>query len=280
MSETDHNREWAVILGTTGGSGAAAARALCADPGLNVFGVHRGNNPDVAEEICAATRAAGGRCHMRVSGAGLASEAREGAEELLRVAGKHSVRVFVHAIADGSYGCFAERLRGQLHEKQIHKTFDAMAHSFIYWTQELLRLELLAPGARLIGLANYVVDSVVRGWGLVAAAKAALEIYVRHLAAEIGPQGYRVSFLKFGMIETRAIQMAFSKAEWARLKGEIEALTPARRLVRPDEVARFLVHLAGEAGEWFNGATIDMTGGQVQSLLDPVVNPRKKEKTS
>jgi 3-oxoacyl-[acyl-carrier protein] reductase len=280
MSGAEHREEWAVILGATGGSGASAARALCQDPGLNIFGVHRGTFPDVAEEIGATVTAAGRRCHLRRSGAGRASEAREGAEELLRIAGKHSVRVFVHAIADGSYGCFAESFRGQLHEKQLHKTFDAMAHSFVYWTQELLRLELLAPGARLIGLANYVVDSVVRGWGLVAASKAALEIYIRHLAAELGPQGYRVSFLKFGMIETRAIQMAFSEKEWARLKGEIEALTPARRLIHPDEVARFLVQLTGEVGEWFNGATIDMTGGQVQSLLDPIVNPRKKEKKS
>ena len=35
---------WCVVLGTSIGTGAAVARALARDPGLDVFGVHRGNH--------------------------------------------------------------------------------------------------------------------------------------------------------------------------------------------------------------------------------------------
>ena len=73
-----------------------------------------------------------------------------------------------------------------------------MAHSFIYWVQELVAQDLLAPGAQLLGLSNPIVDQVVSGTVLVAATKAALEIYVRHFARELGPRGYRCNLLKFG----------------------------------------------------------------------------------
>ncbi|MEZ4433961.1 MAG: hypothetical protein R3F65_16265 [bacterium] len=51
----------------------------------------------------------------------------------------------VHSIANASYGRFASLDRAQFHHKQFEKTFDSMAHSFVYWTQALLSRELLAP---------------------------------------------------------------------------------------------------------------------------------------
>ena len=54
-----------------------------------------------------------------------------------------------------------------------------MAHSFVYWTQQLVERDLLAPDARLLALTNSLHESLLRQCGMVLASKAALEAYVR-----------------------------------------------------------------------------------------------------
>jgi hypothetical protein len=41
--------------------------------------------------------------------------------------------------------------------------------------------------------------------------------------------------------------------------------------VEIEEVARFVSVLAGEDGAWFNGAVIDFSGGEFQSLYDALI---------
>jgi enoyl-[acyl-carrier protein] reductase III len=77
--------------------------------------------------------------------------------------------------------------------RQFDRTFNYLAHSFAYWTQTLHELDLLAPHARILGLTNVLQESLLHNCGLIAAAKAALEMYVRLLAMELGPLGHRVN---------------------------------------------------------------------------------------
>lgn len=265
--------DWAVVLGASAGTGAAAAAALARRHGLNVFGVHRGNHPDSAAAVASAVQAHGGRCHLRVAEAGTYESAREGAEALLALAGPRSVRLFVHAIANASV---ARLVTGEgpapAHPKQVQKTFEAMAHSFVWWGQALHELDLLAPGARLLALSNPMTDQVLRGTALVAAAKAALEIYVRHMAAELGPSGVRVNLLKFGAVQTTALRATVGDETAARLERAVRAVIPAGRLVHLDEVGELIALLAGDQLSWFNGATLDFTGGETQSLWDYIVH--------
>jgi NAD(P)-dependent dehydrogenase (short-subunit alcohol dehydrogenase family) len=106
----------------------------------------------------------------------------------------------------------------------------------------------------------------------VAASKAALEVYVRHLAFELGPRGHRVNLLRFPTVITPAVRHVYRPEVLARLEDAHRRMIPAGRMVTLDEVAGVVSFLAGERGEWFNGATIDFTGGMVQSLLDLVLN--------
>jgi NAD(P)-dependent dehydrogenase (short-subunit alcohol dehydrogenase family) len=146
-----------------------------------------------------------------------------------------------------------------------------MAHSFVYWAQALVARDLLAPEARLLGLSNPMDDSVVAGTAVVAATKAALGAYVRHLAHELGPRGHRVNLLKFGAITTEAVRRVFGEGGASRMEDVLKRAIPARRLCTPDEVGRLVSILAGDAGAWFNGATIDFTGGEFQGLVNLVV---------
>jgi NAD(P)-dependent dehydrogenase (short-subunit alcohol dehydrogenase family) len=263
---------WAVILGASAGTGAAIARAVARDPGLSVFGAHRGHHVAEAEQVAADVAASGRRAVMWVADAGTAEGAVRGADALLATAGPRSVRLFVHSIANASLGRLASGDRDQIVGKQIQKTFDSMAHSFVYWTQEMLARDLLAPGARILGLTNPLDDTLLHNCGLVAASKAALEVYVRHLAFELGPRGYRVNLLKFPTVITPAVERVYAPSVLARLEEAHRRMIPAGRMVTLDEVARLVSFLASDAAEWFNGATIDFSGGMTQSLLDLVLN--------
>jgi 3-oxoacyl-[acyl-carrier protein] reductase len=257
--------KWAVVLGPTSGSGAAIARSLARDPGLNLFGIHRGNHPDGARDVAAAVEAAGRRVHYRVAEAGKTDSAELGAEELLAVAGPRSVQMFVHSIANASIGHLVTG-GPLLHPKQVLKTFDSMAHSFVYWARELVQRDLLAPGGRLLALTNAVTDSTLSHLAAIAASKSALETYVKYLARELGPLGFRVNALKYGTVETTALEHIFPAGLWQRVKPIHDRMFAAGRMGTLDEVGRFVSVLARDEGAWFNGAVIDFTGAQMHSL--------------
>ena len=266
---------WALILGATSGAGAAISKALASDPGLNILGFHRGNHPEGVAEVDAAVAAAGREVDWVVADAGKPEAIAPLADGILARVGAGAIHIMVHSIANASVGYLASG-DSWIHPKQIDKTFNSMAHSFVFWIQELLRRELLAPGARLLALDNAINESLLGNLSVIAASKAALETYVRHLALELGPRGYRVNALKFGTVESAALQWIFPAEVWERVKAVHDRMFPARRMNTMDEVASFVSVLAGDAGYWFNSAVIDFTGGQMhaayQTLMDVVID--------
>lgn len=263
---------WAVVLGASAGTGAAMAKAVAHDPGLHVFGAHRGHHPDGAAAVVDEVTRAGRRAVMHVGDAGTLEGVAVGAAALAEAAGPRSVRFFVHSLANASVGRFTSGGDDQLTPRQVQKTFESMAHSFVFWTQELVRRDLLAPGARLLALTNPLHESMLRQCGLVLASKAALEAYVRHLAFELGPRGHRVNLLKFATVLTPAVEKVYSPEALARLDARHRRMIPAGRMCSTDEVAGFVSLLLDERASWMNGATIDFTGAMTQSLLDLVLN--------
>ena len=267
-------RRWAVVLGASTGSGAAIARAVAREPGLHVFGVHRGHFPDDARRLEDELRALGRRVFLHVGDAGDADGALAGAALVREVAGPRSVALVVHALSGASLGHFLPTDgRPPLHPRQFEKTFNYLAHSFVYWARALHDRDLLAPGARILGLTNLLHDSLLHNCGLIAAAKAALQMYVRHLALELGPLGHRVNLLKFGSVVTPALERMLGPDGVARLDASVREMIPAGRSCTFEDVGRIVAFLARDEGEWFNGATIDYTGGMTLRLLDMILKP-------
>ncbi|NOJ82553.1 SDR family NAD(P)-dependent oxidoreductase [Myxococcus xanthus] len=271
--EGSEAREWALILGASSGTGAAIAEAVTRKPGLNVFGVHRGRYAEGAVQLEQRIRDAGGRGVLWQADASSPEAAEAGVAALRGVAGPRSVKLFVHSIAGASVGRFLSEGEDRLHARRIRRTFDTMAHSFVFWAQALVNEDMLAPEARLLGLQNPLDETHLGNTGLISASKAALEMYVRYLAMELGPRGHRVNLLKFGTVMTPALKHVYSPEALARLEAAHARMNPAGRMGTVEDVARFVTVLAGEEAGWFNGATIDFTGGMTLRLLDLVLNP-------
>ena len=264
---------WAVILGVSSGTGESIARCVAAVPGFHVFGVHRGHYPDQARELERHVSGLGRKIVLRTGDAGTAEGAAAGAAELREVAGPRSVGLFVHSIANGSLGPLTSLDGSHLPPAKVEKTMTSMAHSFVYWAQALRELELLAPRARLFGLSNVLTESTLTRCSVIGAAKAALEHYVKHLAMELGPEGHRVNLIKFSTVVTEALSHVFDEEAMARCEAVHAKATPAGRMLTTAEVGRLVRLLCRDEADWFNGATIDFTGGMAQHLLEMVMYP-------
>jgi NAD(P)-dependent dehydrogenase (short-subunit alcohol dehydrogenase family) len=262
---------WAVVLGASSGTGAAIAETVARRRRWNVFGAHRGNWPEGAAAVQAAVEGAGARCEMWVQDAGTAAAAEAGAERLVEVAGPGSVGLLVHSLASTAVGRLA--IDQPVAPRQIEASFDRMAHSFVYWTRALHARGLLAPGAQILGLSNLMTEALVRNTAVISATKAALEMYVRHLAMELGPEGYRVNLLKFGLVVTEAARCTFPDETFDRLVEVMTRASHTRQLLDLQGVADFVDHLAGPEARWFNGATIDFTGGEPLTFFDALMHP-------
>ncbi len=264
---------WAVVLGVSSGAGEAIARAVSADPGFHIYGLHRGNYPEQAAALVDHVHGLDRRAELHLGDAGTAEGAAKGADRLLEITGPRSVKLFTHAIANASVGTLTSLNGTHLAPRQIEKTTASMAHSFVYWAQALLERDLLAPNARLIGLTNVINDSTLFATSVIGACKAALEHYVKHLAMELGPLGHRVNLVKFSTTVTPALSHVLDDEAMRRCERVHALATPAGRLLTSEEVGRLVGVLCGEDLDWFNGATIDYTGGMTHHLLELMMNP-------
>jgi NAD(P)-dependent dehydrogenase (short-subunit alcohol dehydrogenase family) len=96
-----------------------------------------------------------------------------------------------------------------------------------------------------------------------AASKAALEHLTRCWALELAPQGVRVNAVAAGPTESGALtgMMGLSPEHAAVIEEAEREQIPLKRRGSPDDVARWIVHLADPVSEWVTGQVIAVDGG-------------------
>jgi enoyl-[acyl-carrier protein] reductase III len=234
--------------------------------GLHVFGVHldrRATLPN-AERVAADVRAHGREaCFFNIN----AADADRRAETLTTMeatlggrgeAGQ--VRMLVHSLAFGTLKPFiAESSKDVVSPPQIDMTLDVMAHSLVYWTQEVIARGLMRDGGRVYAMTSSGGRRVFPSYGPVSAAKAALESHVRQLAMELAPRGITVNAIRAGVTATPAAQKI---PGYERLEADARRKNPSGRLTTPDDVARAIAALAHPDTHWITGNVIGVDGGE------------------
>jgi enoyl-[acyl-carrier protein] reductase III len=255
---------WALVLGASGGFGAAAARALAA-AGMDILGVHLDTRRtlDRAEEVVAAVEASGRTAQFFNVNAASPAKREQVLEKIaaeLSVSRSRSIHVFLHSLAFGTLRPFiSDEWGAAISEEQMEMTLRVMAHSLVYWVQGLVRRDLLLPGSRVFALSSIGAERVLPNYGAVSAAKAALESHMRELSVELAPRGIMVNCLRPGVADTAASRAIPDYEQWAPLAME---RNPRHRLTDPYEVASVLVALADPAITWLSGAVIPVDGGE------------------
>jgi enoyl-[acyl-carrier protein] reductase III len=257
--------KWALILGASSGFGAAACIGL-ARRGFDIAGVHldrRSTLPN-AEKISSAIRAHGRRAAFFNVNAADPMRRSEVIGQLLSFSAaapaSSGIEVFLHSLAFGTLKPFlADDPAGMIKQADMDMTLDVMAHSFLYWVQDLFRAGLLKKGAKIFAMTSAGSHRVWPSYGAVSAAKAALEAHVRQLAVELSPSGISVNALQAGVTDTPAARkIPGSELMFARAA----EFNPGKRLTTPEDVAAVLVSLSLCESDWMTGNIIRVDGGE------------------
>jgi len=253
--------EWGLILGASSGFGAATGREL-GRRGMGIVGVHldRKVTLPLAEAVAADVRAAGSPAEFLNVNAADDEKRTHVCDRARELTGGKPLRVLMHSLAFGTLKPFVSDAPGQQTTKaQLEMTLDVMAHSLVYWVQDLAARGLVGEGTRIFAMTSSGGTRVMPFYGAVSAAKAALESHVRQLALELGPAGVSVNAIRAGVTDTPASRK-IPAAEY--LFQEARRRNPGGRLTLPEDVAETIVALALPGTRWVSGNVIGVDAGE------------------
>lgn len=254
---------WALVLGASSGFGAATARylAVC---GMDVIGVHldRRNTQPMADAVRDDIESSGRRARFFNVNAGDA-DARTAVLDAVgdEIAGDAPpIRVLMHSIAFGTTVPYVGTDSGQgVTPKQMDMTLDLMAHSLVYWAQDLTSRAFLGSGSRIYAMTSAGTTTIWPSYGPVGAAKAALEQHIRQLAVELAPYGVSANAIRAGVTDTPALRKIPGHEE---MLGQAKQMNPAGRLTTTEDVAHAIASLTVADAGWISGNVIGVDGGE------------------
>jgi NAD(P)-dependent dehydrogenase (short-subunit alcohol dehydrogenase family) len=258
----DLQDETALILGASSGHGAGAAVAF-AEEGMDVFGVHldlRRTLPN-AQRVVEQIRGLGREAVFFNCNAADPEKRRAVIEAVRsRMAVGKRLRILMHSLAFGSLRPYVPEERGEaVTQKQVEMTLDVMAHSLVYWVQDLYYAGLLGPGSKVFAMTSAGSHRVFPAYGPTGAAKAALEYHVKHLAVELSGRGIAVNAVQAGLTETPALRKIPGHERMIEFSRE---RNPGGRTTEPLDVARVMIAIAGDESSWMTGNVIRVDGGE------------------
>jgi len=256
---------WALILGASSGFGEATALAL-AEAGMSIVGVHLDRKTTLpnAERVAGEIRRLGREAlffNVNAADPERRTEVLDGVQKHLDARGEAGrLRVLLHSLAFGTLKPFvAESLKEAASRDQMDMTLDVMAHSLVYWTQDVVIRGLMREGGRIFAMTSGGGTRVLPNYGPVSGAKAALESHVRQLAMELAPRGIAVNAVRAGVTDTPALQKIPGSD---RIKSVALARNPSGRLTTPADVARAIVAFSHSSTYWMTGNVVGVDGGE------------------
>ncbi|WP_274563258.1 SDR family NAD(P)-dependent oxidoreductase [Streptomyces spiramyceticus] len=257
---------WCLVLGASSGIGRAICLGLARE-GVNVIGVHfdTAARTDEVAALVEEIRGYGVQASFHNTNAAARRSREQILPEIAELTGATGgVRIFVHSLAFGSLVPFLPREGWEkpIASRQLEMTLDVMAHSLVYWTQDLTEAGLLRGGSKIYAMTSAGVVQSLPSYGAVSAAKSALEAHVRQLACELAPRGIAVNAIRAGVTLTPALQAI---PEHAGYVARIAENNPHGRLTRPDDVAEAIALLSRTDSSWISGNTIGVDGAELHA---------------
>jgi len=251
-------KDWAVILGSSSGFGAATCRVL-AYRGVNIYGIHldRKAARDSINSLIDELKSHNVEVHFKNMSA-TDAEKRKTVVEELKSLGNVRVKILMHSLAFGTLKPVIDIDPSKtLQQRQVEMTLDVMASSILYWSQDLFQAGLLQKGSQIFAMTS---SGGHRQWkAYVSAAKASLESYCRQLAFEFSEYGIAANALQAGVTDTPALRKI---PDHEKMIEYALMLNPGKRLTVPEDVANTIATLGLSENTWLTGNTIRIDGGE------------------
>ena len=240
----------AIVTGAGSGIGESTARHL-AQRGLEVALVAR--RRERLDAVAEGIAKAGGRAFPVPADLSQAEAPRAIVDRVLAESGR--VDVIVNNAASFQLKTVDEFT---LEDFDDHVAVNLRAAYFL--VQAALPALRSSPAAVVVNVSSAAAVMYRRGQTVYGLTKAALEHMTMNMAAELAPDHVRVVCLRPGPVATE-IHTAVADPG-ARLR-ELGKLVPLGRVGRPDEIARWIGHLADLDADWVTGTVVTIDGGRV-----------------
>jgi enoyl-[acyl-carrier protein] reductase III len=139
-------------------------------------------------------------------------------------------------------------------------TMNINAKSLLFGAQQAVPLMDTRGGGYIVSLSSPGSVRVIPDYVVVGASKAAIEALTRYLAVELSPRNIIVNAVSPGVVETEALSH-FDVASEEGILEKTARVTPAGRLLTPEDVAGVVGFLCTPAANMIRGQTIVVDGG-------------------
>jgi 3-oxoacyl-[acyl-carrier protein] reductase len=246
MTKTEEPRTGrrALVTGASRGIGAATARYL-ASAGMRVT-VNYQSRREAAEAVVGEIRAEGGQAEAVAFDVACAEEVARAYDEL--GVNRDPYQIVVNNAAVTEDGLFAA-----MTAEAWHRVLGVILDGFFHVTRPLVMPMMRARFGRIVNVVSLAGLSGNVGQTNYAAAKGGLVAATKSLARELAPRGITVNAVCPGLIDTDMLRGLDVEA--------LEKRIPLGRLGRPEEVARAIGFLAGDAAGYITGHVLRVDGG-------------------
>lgn len=241
----------ALITGASRGIGRASALRL-AEAGCDIAFTYL-NSPRNAREVADEIAKFGRRAVVIKADVAQSSDI----EETVRLVGEEFGRLDV-LVSNAAGGGFRPVLDTTL------TNFDYAMHVNVRALILLAQcatplLEKASDRGKIITMSSMGGTRALPMYGLIGAAKGAIESLTRHLALELGPRGINVNCICAGLVDTGAISHLPNKEEILRIRRQRSLVGDVD--LKPEHVADAVLYLASPLANMVQGATVVVDGG-------------------
>jgi 7-alpha-hydroxysteroid dehydrogenase len=240
----------AIVTGAGRGIGAGCALA-CAEMGADVVCAAR--TPEQIEEVAEQARAFGRRAVAVPCDVNDPAQIETVVDTAIREFGRIDMLV---NNAGGWPPCPALDTTQELFEA----AFRFNVTSAFLMTRLCVPHMLKVGGGSIVNISSGAGRYVVPGFVAYGTSKAALSFMTRILAHEFAPK-VRVNAIAVGAVETSALGPFLND----ELRGQMEALTPMRKIGTVEDIAIAALYLASPASSWVTGKVFEIDGGSESS---------------
>jgi enoyl-[acyl-carrier protein] reductase III len=141
-------------------------------------------------------------------------------------------------------------------------TMDINVRACLLCAQRAAKL-MEGRGGKIVSMSSLGSRFVLPNYTVVGVSKAALEALTRYMAIELAPRGICVNAVAASAVETEALKFYFKEG----LVKDSRQVTPAGRMVIPEDVANVVAFLCSEEAFMIRGQIIIVDGGTSVGLL-------------
>lgn len=143
-------------------------------------------------------------------------------------------------------------------EQQLDNIFNIHYKGVFFLTQKLL--PHVNDGGGIVNISSGLTRIILPGSSVYGSMKAAVEVFTRYLAKELGHRKIRANVVAPGAIETDF--GGGRTRDNKEINDRIASVTALGRVGLPDDIGSVVAFLCTEDAYWINGQRIEVSGGQ------------------